>query len=83
MRFIPVEEDEVRAAERTEYVKLAAELQEFVNLGVKAVKIVFGTNEYANTHSACNSIRTAIERGGLPIKVRYLKESIYLIRTDI
>lgn len=83
MRFIPVKEDEVCEAERTEYAKLTAELQEFVNLGVKAVKIVFGTNEYANAHSACNSIRTAIKQGGLPIKVRHLKDSIYLIRTDI
>lgn len=83
MRFIPVEEGELREATRTEYNKLAAELKEFMNMNVKTARVVFGKDDYVNINSARNSIRNAIERNGLPIKVRYLKENVYLIRTDI
>ena len=62
---------------------LVKELEEFVNMGVKNVKVTFKPDEYKNLNSCQATLRKAIKREHLPIRVMSRGEDIYLIRTDM
>lgn len=62
---------------------LVKELEEFVNMGVKNVKVTYAPNAYKNVASCYSTLYSAAKREGLPIKVITRKGEIYLVRTDM
>lgn len=60
-----------------------AELQEFVNMNVKCVKVTLAPNEYANLNTAYVTLWKCIKRGNWPIKLHRIDGELYFIRTDI
>lgn len=80
MRFTEVKEVP-KVRRRNEL--LVKELEEFVNMGVKNVKVTFKPDEYKNLNSCRATLHEAIKREHLPIKVKVRGEDIYLIRTDM
>lgn len=81
MRFTEVKEVPMRSNGRN--VLLVKELEEFVNMGVKNVKVTFTPGEYKNLNSCQSTLRKAIKREHLPIRVMIRGEDIYLVRTDM
>lgn len=81
MRFTEVKEVPMRSNGRN--VLLVKELEEFVNMGVKNVKVTFTPGEYKNLNSCQATLRKAIKREHLPIRVMIRGEDIYLVRTDM
>ena len=80
MRFTEVKEvPKVRGRN----VLLVKELEEFVNMGVKNVKVTFTPGEYKNSNSCQATLHKAIKKEHLPIKVIMRKGEIYLVRTDM
>lgn len=80
MRFTEVKEvPKVRGRN----VLLVKELEEFVNMGVKNVKVTFTPGEYKNSNSCQATLHKAIKREHLPIRVMIRGEDIYLVRTDM
>ena len=64
-------------------VLLVKELEEFVNMGVKNVKVTFTPSEYKNPSSCQVTLHKAIKREHLPIRVMVRGGDIYLVRTDM
>lgn len=64
-------------------VLLLKELEEFVNMGVKNVKVTFKPDEYKNLNSCQATLYKAIKREHLPIRVMTRGGDIYLVRTDM
>ena len=64
-------------------VLLLKELEEFVNMGVKNVKVTFKPDEYKNLNSCQATLYKAIKREHLPIRVMIRGRDIYLVRTDM
>lgn len=62
---------------------LVKELEEFVNMGVKNVKVTFKPDEYKNLNSCQATLRKTIKREHLPIRVMSRGEDFYLVRTDM
>ena len=85
MRFIEVKEipESKKNKPVVEYHKLAAELEEFIRMNVKYVKVVFGQNEYLHHDGGRLCLIRAANRNGYPIKVVTRGKDLYLIRTDI
>lgn len=81
MRFTEVKEVPVRSNGRN--ALLVKELEEFVNMGVKNVKVTYAPGEYKNANTCQATLHKAIKREHLPIKVKTRGEDIYLVRTDM
>ena len=62
---------------------LVKELEEFVNMGVKNVKVTYAPGEYKNLNSCQATLHKAIKGEHLPIRVMIRGEDIYLVRTDM
>lgn len=89
MRFVEVAEVPRRRykqkGDRTpsEYHNLKNELNAFMKMDVKIVRIIFYEDEYASFTSAGKAIGGAVKRMRLPVKVRWVDGDVYLVRTDI
>ena len=81
MRFTEVKEVPMRSNRRN--TLLVKELEEFVNMGVKNVKVTFTPGEYKNANSCQATLHKAIKREHLPIRVMIRGGDIYLVRTDM
>ena len=64
-------------------VLLVKELEEFVSMGVKNVKVTYAPGEYKNLNSCQATLHKAIKGEHLPIRVMIRGEDIYLVRTDM
>ena len=62
---------------------LVKELEEFVNMGVKNVKVTLKPGEYKTLNSCQATLYKAIKREHLPIRVMIHGGDIYLARTDM
>lgn len=58
-------------------------LQEFYDSKIEFAKVEFKENEYVNSDSCCSSLRAAIKRSCLPIKVISINKEIFLINKDM
>lgn len=81
MKFVEVKElPKKRGGERN---RIQNFLKEFMNQNVKFVKIEFKDGEYSTWKTADASMRVAVKRSCLPIKVECINEEIYLVRKDM
>lgn len=89
MRFVEIDEIPKRryktkdAHRPEEYHNLKKELESFLKMDVKFVKVIFKNGEYATFKSAANSFVRASRTWMYPIKVHWIDEEIYLERTDM
>lgn len=85
MRFIEVEEipNKTEAKPTVQYHKTGKELEEFINMNVKYVRVIFGENDYKSLHVAHVTLDKATRYHGYPIKTVVRGTDLYLMRTDI
>ena len=83
MRFIEVKEIPEKNQSKVQYHVLYEELEEFMNMNVKQVRVIVGEHEYSSYLIARESLAKAVRYHGLPIKIITRKNDLYLMRTDI
>jgi hypothetical protein len=82
MKFVPV--DEIPKQRTKTFKKTGGEhLQKFMSMGVKYARMDIDHSDYAHPYSACAATKKIIKYWDLPIKVRFVNQEIYLIRTDM
>lgn len=62
---------------------LAAALEEFMNMNVKYVQVVFSMLEFEGCYVAGTVLNRASKNAGLPVKARVRNGQVYLERTDM
>lgn len=66
------------------YSKVRGELEEFISMDVKCVKVTWTENEYASRYSCYNALHKAARRNYPDkVQVKTYNGGIYLIRKDI
>lgn len=89
MTFVPV--DELPKTNRgrkvgddfSEYHHYKNELDSFIKMNARIVKVNYLTNEFASYRSAYKSLYDAIKRAGYPINAHVRNGEVYLVRRDI
>lgn len=88
MRFIPVDGLPIRINEACKMRRSAAhyydaELDEFMQSGIRVAKVEFDPYEFKSAQTAYGSLNQAIKRSGLPINSFLRGGEVYLMRTDM
>lgn len=62
---------------------LATVFDEFMVMQIKAVRLNFNRDEYKDTRSATQTLRTFAKSHGLPVRVLHRMNDVYFVRTDM